>query len=148
LDFQTPDYICDYMSSLLEKSRINVLEPTAGEGNLVKSLEKNGFIVTAPVDFWEINGKFDAVVMNPPFTPMQVGYEILYKVMTMTDRIVALMPWLTLINSHKRISDIFEYGLKSVTHLNRNVFKGSRVQTCVLNMEKDYNGACIFDYYK
>src|SRR6056300_890354 len=102
IDFQTPEWCCEYMVSLIPELSITVLEPTPGAGNLVDALNKNNFNVTAPVDFWAVTGRYDAVVMNPPFSPMQQGYDILYSVMDMTDNIIALMPWLTLINSERR----------------------------------------------
>jgi hypothetical protein len=148
MDFQTPSYICDYMVSLIDNYPQIVLEPTAGEGNLVKALQLKGYVVEAPHEFWDCQGRFDTVVMNPPFTPMEVGYKILYRAMEMSNRIIALMPYLTIINSQKRTKDIFNYGLKSIIHLPRNVFKGSRVQTCILNMEKGYTGECIFKCYE
>ena len=67
--------------------------------------------------------------------------------MEMSDNIVALMPWLTIINSQKRTSDIINFGLKSITHLPRSIFKGARVQTCILQMEKEYNKDIIFRNY-
>ena len=85
--------------------------------------------------------------MNPPFTPMKVGYEILYDCMDMTDNIIALMPWLTMINGAKRTKDIIDYGLKSITHLPRKVFNGARVQTCILHMERGYNNDTLFYNY-
>jgi len=48
------------------------------------------------------------------------------------------MPWLTIINSQKRTEKINNYGLKSVTHLPRKTFPCSRVQCCILEMEKYY----------
>lgn len=142
-NFQTPEKICDYMVSLLPTDRgiTRVLEPTPGEGNLVQSLKKRKFEVVCPdSDFYcNILGWYNAIVMNPPFTPMKIGYDILYRCMEMTDVIIALMPWLALINSEQRTEDIFNFGLVSVTHLPRSVFKGSRVQTCVLKMIRGYN---------
>jgi len=126
------------MVSLIPAGVRTVLEPTPGEGNLVRALA--GYQVTAPTEFWEVSGRWEAVVMNPPFSPMDEGYRILYAVMEMSDIIIALMPWLTLINSEKRTDDINRYGLKSVTHLPRSAFKGSRVQTCILDMRKGYTG--------
>ena len=77
--FQTPQHICEYMGSLLPTNSGTILEPTPGKGNLVKVLEKKGTVV-APNDFNDVIGqRFDWVVMNPPFTPMKQGYEILYK---------------------------------------------------------------------
>ena len=140
--FQTPESICKYMVNLLPHGVKTVLEPTAGDGNIVKVL--HGYSVTAPVDFWMTGGRFDAVVMNPPFTPMSEGYRIFFKCLEMSDVVIALMPWLTIINSGNRTRRIIEYGLKSVTHLPRNTFKGSRVQTCVLEMARGFNGVSKF----
>lgn len=143
-NFQTPEYICEYMSSFLPNDAGFILEPTPGKGNLVKSLEKHGKVY-APKYFEDVKDvKFDWIVMNPPFTPMKQGYDILYKCMEMTDNIIALMPYLTIINGEKRTQDIMEWGLKSITHLPRSVFKGSRVQTCILEMKKGYKGDTIF----
>jgi len=147
LDFQTPYYICDYMAGILPSNCKNILEPTPGQGNLVKALKKYDLNVTASEDFWKVEGRFDAIVMNPPFTPMDTGYKILYKCMEMSDVIIALMPWLTMINSEKRTKLIMDYGLVSITHLPRNVFKGSRVQTCILNMQKGYKDETMFYNY-
>ena len=126
------------MISLLPLGIKTVLEPTPGKGNLVKALKN--YKVTAPKDFWKISGTFDAVVMNPPFTPMKTGYEILYAAMGMTEIIIALMPWFTIINSEKRTADIKNFGLESISHLPRSAFPGSRVQTCILEMKRGYDG--------
>ena len=140
MDFQTHEIICNYMVGLLPDGVSTVLEPTPGEGNLVRALALKGYNVTAPAEFWNVFGRWDAVTMNPPFSPMEEGYRILEAVMNMTDTIIALMPWLTIINSEKRTEDIDRYGLKSVTHLPRSAFKGSRVQTCILEMRRGYRG--------
>jgi hypothetical protein len=137
-DFQTPEWLCEFMIHLLPTGIVSVLEPTPGRGNLVRALA--GYQVTAPGEFWTVSGRFDAAVMNPPFTPMAQGYRILYAVMEMSDVVIALMPWLTLINSKHRTKDIETFGLKEVVHLPRDVFPGSRVQTCILNMRKGYAG--------
>ena len=143
-NFQTPERICKYMASFLPENAGLILEPTAGKGNLVKELERYGDVF-APDDFYKMSEvKFDWIVMNPPFTPMKQGYDILYKCMDMSDNIIALMPYLTIINGEKRTSDIMNWGLKSITHLPRSVFKGSRVQTCILEMKRGYNGDTIF----
>lgn len=144
-NFQTPLYVCDYIASLVPDNAGNILEPTAGQGNLVKSLEGKGNIIT-PLDFdtFEPSQKIDWIVMNPPFSPMKKGYEILYRCMDMSDNIIALMPYLTMINGEKRTNDILNWGLKSITHLPRSVFKGSRVQTLILEMSKGFKGATEF----
>lgn len=148
-NFQTPIWCCKYMKSLIPKGVTTVLEPTAGEGNLVNILKDN-YEVISPKDFWKlkVEEKFDCIVMNPPFTPMSLGYKILYQCMKMSDNIIALMPWLVLINSEKRTKDIFSYGLKSVTHLPRNTFPGARVQTCILQMKRLYKNDTIFKHIK
>jgi len=142
MDFQTPMPICKYMVGLLPVGVASVLEPTPGQGNIVKEL--SFYNVTAPIDFWQTSGNYDAVVMNPPFTPMDMGYKILFKCMEMSPVIITLMPWLTIINSERRTKKIIDYGLKSITHLPRSVFKGSRVQTCVLEMVSGWNQECQF----
>lgn len=143
-NFQTPKNVCDYMSSLVPLNVNEILEPTPGKGFLVESLS-NVAKVISPNDFNDVVGKrFECIVMNPPFTPMKLGYDILYECMEMSDNIIALMPYLSIINGEKRTNDIMNYGLKSITHLPRSVFKGSRVQTCILEMEKGYKGETIF----
>jgi len=137
-NFQTEKWVCDIMVGLLPDDVTTILEPTPGEGNLVRAL--NGYQVAAPQEFWNVSGRFDAVVMNPPFTPMEQDYRILYAVMEMSDIIIALMPWLTLINSEKRTRDIKAFGLKSISHLPRSAFAGARVQTCILEMVKGFEG--------
>ena len=135
-NFQTPENICRYMASFLPKDAGIILEPTPGKGKLVKELQNFGEVIS-PNNFWAMESqKFDWIVMNPPFTPMKQGYEILYKCMEMSDNIIALMPYLTIINGERRTKDIMEWGLKSITHLPRSTFKGSRVQTCILEMKK------------
>lgn len=146
-DFQTRQDVCKYMVSLIPDGVETVLEPTPGSGNIVKELV--GYRVTAPDDFYTLpGGRFDAVVMNPPFTPMQKGYDIFYKCMERSDIIIALMPYLTIINSEKRTRDIFDFGLKSITHLPRSVFKGSRVQTCILELERYWPLDPVFKQYQ
>lgn len=148
MDFQTPPPVCDFMVSMLPMGVETVLEPTPGEKNIVRALKKiGGYKITAPKEFWDVRGKFDATVMNPPFTPMNGCYEILYAVMEMCPVIIALMPWLTIINSEKRSADINKFGLRSITHLPRNIFPGSRVQTCILEMRKGYTGKTQFEFY-
>lgn len=148
MDFQTRPDICQYMVSLIPSGVVSVLEPTPGEGNLVAALRSNpSFSVTAPEDFWSVQGRFDAIVMNPPFTPMQQGYKILFRCMEMSSEVIALMPWLIIINSERRTKRLLEFGLMSVTHLPRNAFPGARVQTCILKLSEGYQGDVVFRFY-
>lgn len=149
MDFQTPSDVCDYMASFVRGDNLRILEPTPGEGNLVKSLSLRGE-VTAPLDFFTLppNLVYDYVVMNPPFSPMKLGYAVLFDCMNRSDNIIALMPWLTLINGERRAAILVDFGLKSVTHLPRTVFKGSRVQTCILELQRGYCGETVLRMYK
>jgi hypothetical protein len=147
MDFQTQTWVCEFMCGMIPESVSTVLEPTPGEGNLVDVLKNHGFRVIAPINFYNIElTEVDAVVMNPPFSPMDTGYKILYKTMEMTKIIIALMPWLTLINSQKRTKIITDFGLKSVTHLPRKAFPGARVQTCILEMRKGHEGTTELNF--
>jgi hypothetical protein len=141
-NFQTPPWCCRYMVSLIPPGCCTVLEPTPGTGNLVQAL--GGYEVTMPVgDFWieiEPARRFDAVVMNPPCSPPSRAYKFLMRCMTMSDHIIALMPWVTIINSDRRTNLIREFGLMSITHLSRSVFPGSRMQCCILQMRRGYLG--------
>jgi hypothetical protein len=152
MDFQTPIEVAKYMVGLVKMThwKAKILEPTPGNGNIVKAIEYYEFVPIIPEnDFWlmEHKIKYDAIVMNPPFSPMKEGYKFLYKCMELSDEIVALMPWLTIINGEKRTRDILEFGLKSITHLPRTTFKGSRVQCCVLHLVKNWNEETIFYNY-
>jgi len=140
MDFQTPESICNLMASLLPENAGNILEPTPGIGNLSRALNGKGNVISPEDDFFKMKHKrkYNYIVMNPPFTPMKLGYQILYDCMELSNNIIALMPWLTIINSQKRTSKIKEFGLVSIIHLPRSVFKGSRVQTCILKMKKGY----------
>jgi len=63
-NFQTPDYICDYMSSFLPNDAGYILEPTPGKGNLVKVLEQKGKVY-APKYFEDVKDvKFDWIKNN------------------------------------------------------------------------------------
>jgi hypothetical protein len=149
MDFQTPDMVCEYMVSLLSKDAYDlVLEPTPGVGNLSRAVKVKANNVIEPADYFkmDINLRFDAVVMNPPFTPMELGYKILFECLDRTDELVSLMPWLTIINSNKRTEKLFGYGLQSVTHLPRSIFKGSRVQCCVLHLLKGAKQTNFYNY--
>lgn len=147
--FQTPEWCCKYMASFLPENCGTILEPTPGKGNLVKALYPRGSVI-APSNFFDLkeNSSFDWVVMNPPFTPMKKGYEILDKCMEMSNNIIALMPWLTIINSERRTEKIMDFGLRSITHLPRKTFPGSRVQTCILQMHKGWDEPTLFRAYE
>lgn len=68
--------------------------------------------------------------------------------MELSDNIIALMPWLVIINSKQRTHKIISFGLKSITHLPRDIFKGSRVQCCILELKKGYHNKMEFKNYE
>lgn len=160
-NFQTPIDICEYMVKLIPKGVSTVLEPTPGLKNLYHTIEKKGYQVYAPDDFFLMDkSKFDCVVMNPPFSSNQTflenapaninlkglrsGYYILEKCMEMSDNIIALMPWFTVGDSDVRMRKFKEFGLISVTLLPRKTFEYTRIQTVVLQLEKGYKGKTEF----
>lgn len=163
-DFQTPKEVCSYMASLIPDHVVTVLEPNCGAGNLVKALEKSGFEVTAPEDYFLLeHRRFDAVCLNPPFSSkyafmenapigyseggMRLGYQILLDCMKMADHVIALMPWFTLSDSDVRLRYLKRYGMKSLTALPRKTFQYARIQTVVIELEKGYQGETEFRVY-
>ena len=140
--FQTPPEICAFMCKMIDLSNAEVLEPYPGKGNLVRSIEAAG---GRPVR--NLSESTKICVMNPPFSPMKDGYKTLDRMTDSVDFIVALMPWLTLINGEKRLAKILDYGLVSITHLPRKTFPGARVQTCILNMRRGFTGITKFSAY-
>jgi len=150
-DFQTPGWVCKKMVSMIGGCRNkSILEPTPGEGNLVDEIKRYYNNVTAPNDFWKLSSmiEFDCIVANPPFSPMEMGYRMLDRFMDITDHIICLLPWLSLINSEGRTQRILSYGLKMVSHLPRHAFPGSRVQTCVLEMKRGWKEDTILKFWK
>lgn len=163
-DFQTPVPVAKYMVSLLPEGIVTVLEPTPGVGNIKKELIKSGYDVTAPDDYF-VNGggKFDAVVMNPPFSHkftnlenapidlhksgMRMGYWFLTNCMQQSDIVIALMPWFTISDSDVRMRALYRHGIKSITALPRKTFQFARIQTMVIHLERGFKGQTAFYAY-
>ena len=161
-NFQTPISVCKYMVSMLTEKHISILEPTPGLGNLAGEISSTGRGCLRADDFFLLDKdlRFDAVVMNPPFSSlsafmenapkdvnlkgMKLGYHILFECMKKTDYVIALMPWLTIADSDVRLRALRDYGLKSVTPLPRKTFQYARVQTCIIELERGYDGETIF----
>lgn len=159
-DFQTPLEVCRYMCSLIPEGAKTVLEPTAGNGNMLKYLSR--YHVTAPENFFELDKQeFDCVVMNPPFSAkyahgvpaglekhgMRLGYHILTECMKLSNNIIALMPWFTISDSDVRLRYLKRFGMKSITALPRKTFQYARIQTCVMELENGYCGRTEFLVY-
>lgn len=160
-EFQTPTHVGVYMKSLIPEYAKKILEPTPGEGNLVRLL--NEYEVTAPANFFELDPqRFDCVVMNPPFSlkyafgvpedlnmnGMRLGYHILLECMKMSDRIIALMPLFTISDSDVRLRYLKTFGIKSITILPRKTFKYVRIQTAVFELVKGWEEETIFKAFE
>jgi len=141
-DFQTPEWICNIMVSLIDSYPQKILEPTPGEGNLVNAIHNkypNTEIIKSNNFETQKLIKVDYVIANPPFSPMSIGYKMLNKFFYFSGNIIVIMPWLSIINSEKRTDMYIKKGLEKVIHLPRSVFKGSRVQTCILKFKDGYS---------
>lgn len=161
MSIQTPVHICEYMVSLIPDGIKTILEPTPGEGNLVRFLKNLNYQVIAPNNFWNWKQeRMDAIIMNPPFTHNEliydnapehikklkgakIGYWFLFKMLELSDIIIALVPWYTIINSSGRTQRLLDFGLISITNLSRSTFP-VRVQTCILQLKKGYQGKTSF----
>lgn len=169
--FQTPIDVARLMASHIPYNARKILEPTKGEGILVRAIvdemeKRTTCNILYPDDLFALDPleRFDCIVMNPPFSEkyadlskapkdyllkgMNLGYKILLDCMDRSDNVIALMPWFTLINSQKRLDHIMKYGLKKIIHLPRRTFPNSRIQTCVMVLQKGYNGDTTFNYIK
>lgn len=159
-EFQTPDFVARYIAAMIPSGTVTVLEPTPGEGNLLKHLTE--FETTAPSNFFELEkSKYDCIIMNPPFSSkfafgvpdgyehhgMRMGYHILLECMKMSDNIIALMPWFTISDSDVRLRFIKSFGLKSITALPRKTFQYARIQTCIFELEKGFKGETTFKVF-
>lgn len=162
--YQTPLDVAQYMAGLLPVLVKEVLEPTEGEGNVTSALSE--YNVTAPKDYFLLdeNLKFDAVVMNPPFSEasailtnapdyykgsgMGVGYKILDECMEKAPVIIALMPWYTISDSDVRMRKLIKFGLSSITVLPRKTFDYARIQTCIIQLIKGWDKATLFHSYE
>lgn len=165
LDFQTPPEVAEYMVNMVPLIEpCTVLEPTPGQGNIVNELEKRGAYVSAPENFFALSTdvlRYDAVVMNPPFSSkfafgipkgldqsgMRMGYFMLKECMKMSDTVIALMPWFTISDSDVRLRELKKFGLISITALPRKTFKYARIQTCILELCKGWDGPTEFKVF-
>lgn len=150
------------MVSLLNKKTKTVLEPTPGIGNIVEALK--GYDVTAPANYWDLdkNLRFDAVVANLPFSSktffgcpaqyegkgMAVTYAQMKVLMNMSDQVILLLPWFTILDSDVRMRLLYKYGLVSITALPRWTFKYARIQTCIYQLRKGYEGPTEFKVFE
>lgn len=159
--FQTPLPVSEYMCTMIPKETVTILEPTAGNGNILRFLSQ--YQVTAPENYFDlIPSRFDCVIMNPPFSSkyafgvpadfeykgMRMGYHILIECMKMSDHVVALMPWFTISDSDVRLRYLKSFGLKSITALPRKTFQYARIQTCVFELYQGWKEETIFRVFE
>lgn len=167
--FQTPEYVAEYMVSLIDFEPKLVLEPSMGLGNLVTALWKRFpdckviayDIEQTPLvddrltfikgDFLEaeINIVPDLILSNPPFTPMTVGYNFFEKCVNIQKRGIYLLPYLFIMNSTSRPKKYSqELNLKNLINLPRNIFKNARVQSCLLDIHEGTTDMTVFKWYE
>lgn len=163
-NYQTPPKVAEFMASIASRTvahpydpKHNIysptaLEPTPGLGHLVGALNDIGFTVYGPGNgcFWEswanlsYPGKYDVVVMNPPFTPVKEMERFVLRAMELSDNVIALLPWTYIVNSERRLKVFQDYGLKGVISLPRKTFPGCRVQSMIAVLEKGYKENTYF----
>lgn len=165
-NFQTPIKVCEYMVDMIPSKCTSIFEPTPGLGNIIQALKsKNKYDIDYADDYFlfDLSKRFDCVVMNPPFSSksaylknapddldlkgMKLGYHILKECMQISDNVIALMPWFTISDSDVRLRYFKNYGLKSLTALPRKTFNYARIQTVILELERNYKGETIFHTY-
>ncbi len=165
-NFQTPVPVCEYMIKMIPEGTKRILEPSPGIGNIVSLLKNGDYDITAPLDYFLLDKdqRFDCVIMNPPFsskyavmdnapknfneTGMRLGYYFLTECMTMSDHIIALMPWFTISDSDVRLRYLKNYGIKSITALPRKTFQYARIQTVVIELERGFSGNSLFKTFQ
>jgi hypothetical protein len=110
----------------------NILEPSCGNGAIVKVLKENGLNVIGKdisqgQNFLEETEKYDAIVTNPPFS---LAYEFIQKAKTITDYFAFLLP-LSYLHGKKRFDNIYsdrEYPLTRVYVFTRYPMLGDKLR--------------------
>jgi type I restriction-modification system DNA methylase subunit len=153
------------MASMIPKWAKTILEPTPGEGNLVREILKDQHrLISAPENFFDLDPtrQFDCIVMNPPFSDkagfgippelnlkgMKLGYYFLNECLKRSQHVIALMPVFVITDSDVRNRQFYKFGLKSITLLPRKTFEYTRIQTCILEFEKGWTGLAFFKFYE
>lgn len=148
-NFQTPKPLCRFIIKHLEETydidtTEIVFEPTPGEGNFISVLKEMGygFDIPHPTDDifeYKFPHPYRVIIGNPPWTPMELGYQILDLCFDNLDPynsiLVFILPWLFLINSDTRAKKYFPH-LTEIIHLPRTTFKGARIQSAIFFFEK------------
>lgn len=155
INYQTPAPVCNYMVNLIasQKQDITVLEPTPGNFNLVNAIVRAGYQCIFPRknhDFWlancnlKNNARYDYILMNPPFNPIADLIRFVCRATELSDNVIMLLPWNYIINSENRLKSLKSFGIVSITNLPRITFPNARVQTCIIQLKKEYIGVTEF----
>ena len=166
-NFQTPPEVAAMMATYIPKAAKSIFEPTPGVGNIVSAIKEAGFDCISPTDYFlsDKTLRYDCIVMNPPFSKkyawmkeaspeyhkckgMELGYKIFNDCLTMSDNVIALMPWFTISDSDVRLRKLLKYGIKKVVLLPRKTFAYARIQTAVFVMQKGHEGPTDFGYFE
>jgi hypothetical protein len=161
-DWSTAEWIVDRMfAEMLQavpmigngQRNIRVLEPTPGEGAMLSHLKVkfalwDGIVYKAAKgDFFDMPvQKVDVAFVNPPFTPTKYMMEIMGRVFSFEPKVVvAVMPWLALVNSTRRMQNFIDKGMSKVIALPRRAFSGGRVQTCIVVIREGHTGPVVLE---
>jgi len=157
------------MVNMIEFEPELVLEPSIGEGNLIKALWdkypntkvvaydiedcpiKDNRLTFIKQDFLQANIKFkpDFILSNPPFTPMTLSYKFFDKCQQIQNRGIYILPYLFLINSTSRPREYSQkLFIKNIVNLPRNVFKNSRIQSCILDVYRGKTDTTNYLWYE
>ena len=140
---ETPDWLCQIMVNMIPQGVKEVLEPTPGKGNLVRVLKTNGYEVIAPEKFENLNNSYQCIVMNPPFTPSALAFEIFFSCLGKSDSIIAIMPW-SILNSDRRMKYLQVFGLVQFCAVSRNSFGPSSRGGVLLILQRHHTEPTIF----
>jgi protein-L-isoaspartate O-methyltransferase len=171
--FPTPDKVVAKLIELAEiKNGMSVLEPSAGQGAILKGLTQfTGLEITAvevmdknyevlkqsfspyhfstkPIqiikgDFLNFTGKFDRIVMNPPFCKKQEIHHVMHAFGLLKERgvLVSVMsPGVTFRQDYatKQLKDLIEMENGEIHPLASGSFKesGTNVETIIVKLRK------------
>lgn len=107
--YETPYSLTEqFLERERERVKGNILEPSCGNGAIVKVLQKYGYNVIARdistgFDFLKETERYDAIITNPPFS---LAFEFIQKSKTLTDYLAFLLP-LSYLHGKKRFDNIY-----------------------------------------
>jgi hypothetical protein len=154
-NFHTPQVVAEkmaFMAYMLCDKLEAVLEPCPGIGQLADALAKEFELVFMPIaDYWDMKHLpdvvYDAVVLNPPFSPVKEIERFVMDAMERSKIVIALLPWTYIVNSERRLKVLQDFGLRTVISLPRKTFPGCRVQVCIIELEKGHEGPTYFQSF-